>query len=142
MSAPLSDEEQYQQLNSPDGFATSDVPELLCRLGRLIDLSGQLKHPEGNDRAIAACADLSKQPLRSDQGALLHYFSANAWSHRWQLKGGNHTSWEQQELEQEILELRLAARHAEILPKIRRCQIFTNLGNALSRAGRFIEAIQ
>ena len=137
-----SDEESYRQLISSDGFATTDVAELLRRLGCLIDLSEQLKHPEGIDRALTVGTDLSKQPLRSAQSALLHYFSANAWSHRWQLKGGDHASWEQRELEREILELRLAAGLAETLPKIRRCQIFTNLGNALSRVGRFIEAIQ
>jgi hypothetical protein len=68
---------------------------------------------------------------------MLHYFCANAWNHRRTISSSDRRAWEQQELEHEILQLRHALSYLDSLPAIRRRQIFTNLGNALSNCGRY-----
>jgi tetratricopeptide (TPR) repeat protein len=136
-----SSQELYQRLLAADGFATPDVTERLDRVGRLIDISGRLRRQDGIDRALVVCEELGKQMLNPEQRGILHYFNANAWANRWVITGSNHDAWEQPYLEHEILELRLALRDAGALPVDRRCQILTNLGNALSKSGRFLDAI-
>lgn len=77
---------------------------------------------------------------------LLHYFRANAFSGLRQLDPEfekNRFAWQQPEFSEEILSLRRATKCSRFndLHLIRRCQILTNLGNALDRVGRPIEAI-
>lgn len=79
--------------------------------------------------------------------ALFHYYVANAWSGLKTLSRRNTEEawdWEQEEIEKEIFHLRKAlqiASNSEI-PAERTCQMLTNLGNAFSHIGRFVEAIE
>jgi len=75
----------------------------------------------------------------------MHYFRANAWANREQLRSRtNEWAWEQPECQEQILELRRAVRHAAFagLPALRQCQILTNLANQLNKIGRFIDAVE
>jgi tetratricopeptide (TPR) repeat protein len=142
MTTPSSHDELYAQLMAPNGLTANDVTAALERLAQLIDLAGHTQRQDGIERALTRCTELFQELLTPDQRALLHYFAANAWSHRRQHGRPGHASWEQPELEHEILELRYALRDVHALPAVRRCQILTNLGNALSHVGRHVEAIQ
>jgi tetratricopeptide (TPR) repeat protein len=133
-------EKTYQRLMAPDGFATLDTEEKLLRLATLVDLSGDMARKAGIARGLEVCAELDGQNLRSEQQGLLHYFAGNAWNHL-RVMAASNDPWVQPELDHEILELRRAVKHSERLPTVRRCQIYTNLGNALSRCGRFLDAI-
>jgi hypothetical protein len=126
-----------------DDNVTGD--EALRVLGLLVDLSEDLKEEEGIKCALQWCTRLQKEHWSEKQTALLHYYSSNAWEvFRVVTRPRDSLSdWEQPELEQSILHLRLAERFAE-RAKIeiqRRCQILTNLGNALSQYGRIVEAV-
>lgn len=80
------------------------------------------------------------------ENSILHYYRANAYS---ALRKVNpdfinlQYEWQQPELSEEILSLRRSIRCEgfDDLPKIRRCQVYTNLGNNLNTIGRPIEAI-
>lgn len=68
------------------------------------------------------------------------------WGNLRQLKRGKTDLswyWEQGELEQEIINLRLAlvGKGSNKTDVFRKCQILTNLGNHFSHVGRFVEAI-
>ncbi len=76
----------------------------------------------------------------------LLYFRANCFAGLRQIirtEEADLFDWNQPELSQEILSLRRSIRSDEFsnLDRIRRCQILTNLGNALSTVGRPIDAI-
>jgi hypothetical protein len=78
---------------------------------------------------------------------ILNYFLANAWNGLHQLSGeapGDSWEWHRREFEREIVHLRTAVRSGVFssVPKIRQCQIHTNLGNALSTIGRFVDALE
>ena len=116
----------------------------LPQVGLLIDAAEDAGAAAATERAFEALDELEARSLSESNGSLLHYFRANAW-HRPQPSktrvrflglGAN------RKLRSNILELRRAVRHLgfEQLPPVRRCQILTNLGNALNRIGRFIEA--
>lgn len=115
------------------------------RLGLLIDLSGDLGREDGNVRALAWADELAKRKLPPREAALLDYFRANLWANRQSRQHGDADAawaWEQPDLQKQIFHLRGAARHRGFprLARLRRCQIFTNLGNQLDTLGRFVEA--
>lgn len=81
-----------------------------------------------------------------EDAAKLWYFRANAFSALRPLRPyfeENQFAWEQPDLTEEILSLRRAIANPEYdrLGAIEKCQILTNLGNALNTVGRPIEAI-
>jgi hypothetical protein len=117
----------------------------LRRLGLLVDLSGDLGREEGNVRALAWADELAKRKLLPRQAALLDYFRANLWANRQSKKhrdADTAWAWEQPDIQQQVFYLRRAAQHRAFprLARLRRCQIFTNLGNQLDTLGRFVEA--
>jgi tetratricopeptide (TPR) repeat protein len=125
-----------------DGLSESKVMQLI---GMIIDFGTD----EQSLAALDHAADLLDQFLGGEVSARFvcraHYFRANIWSTR------RHASpnrgawlWRSESVDGEILELRRALKHpgfAEI-NAIERAQIYTNLGNILNHAGRFVEAIE
>lgn len=82
---------------------------------------------------------------QKDDPTLL-FFRANFFAALRKINYGDEPNifeWQQSELSQEIMCLRRAVRSCNFseLEKIRRCQILTNLGNALNAVGRTIEAV-
>jgi tetratricopeptide (TPR) repeat protein len=68
---------------------------------------------------------------------------ANAWAGLRELSGNNRSwEWEQEEMEKEIIHLRMALHGIDALSDERACQILTNLGNLMDHIGRFVEAIE
>ena len=121
--------------------------EALDYIGRLIDVSLDLRKREGIERAIKLSRELQERQLTAGQLATSHYFLANAWTnHRTLLRADSDRSWEweQEEIEKEIIHLRKALHEDGIkeLPDERVCQILTNLGNVMNHVGRFVEAIE
>ena len=111
-------------------------------IGSLIDLSESLGKPEGARRALEQTDQIDPTKLAETDTALLEYFRANAWSVLHRHENANVWDWEQPALGQEIFHLRKCVSHAGFvkLEKLRRCQVFTNLGNCMDTVGRFVEA--
>ena len=144
-------EEIFNQIISVeriDDFGETDTDKVLYKIGLLIDVSGDLGKPEGIRLAIKLLDELrDNKKIVKEQLAMSHYFSGCAWSSLKELTRKDSQSawdWEQEEIEKEVSHLRKALNndHFTDLPKIRQCQILTNLGNAFNRIGRFVEAIE
>ena len=94
--------------------------------------------------AIDQANILLSETLTEIQLSTLYYYIGNAWSgirvlrHR---KSKTVWDWEQQEIENEILNFRLYNSRSEISKSCYFCQANTNLGNTLSHVGRFIDAV-
>lgn len=137
--------------NLPDLLRRSSVADLsdeaaLHWTGVLIDLAGDAHDLDALRVARRWTNTLEQRELSHEHRALLHYFCSNAIElerliHR---KGWDQRDWEQPELEEEVVHLRLALEHAASgdLPTVREAQILTNLGNTISHHGRLVEAVQ
>lgn len=129
----------YQSLNHLNQDHQIDA------VGELIDLSFELKRVDGAKKAIELANSINKDDLTPSNFIVLHYNLANAWQAiRVITRHTTTADWdfEQEELGQEIINLRTAANHPAFskLAKDRQCQILTNLGNHFSYIGRFVEA--
>ena len=129
-----------------DVMSLSNV-SLIQRIGVLIDLSGDLQRDDGITRALDWCDAVQKRTLSDSDATLVEYFRANAWATRQQNSHRDPVTvweWEQPHLQKQVFHLRRAVAHPGFakLPALRRCQIFTNLGNQLSTVGRFVEALE
>jgi tetratricopeptide (TPR) repeat protein len=115
-------------------------------LGRLIDLSGDAEHVEGLELALELAEELRERDLTSRRHAVLHYFQSNAIESLRvaQREGWDQRAWEQPELEEAVVHLRLALDWDDggELSSFRRAQVPTNLGNTLSHHGRVVEALR
>jgi len=127
------------------GIAGLPDADALQLIGLLIDAASDMRSAQDTDRAFVLLDEIAQRQLTPKFIPLLHYFRANAWANREQLRPNpNAWAWEQPECQEQILELRRALRHEEFakLPVLRRCQILTNLANQLDKIGRFIDAIE
>jgi tetratricopeptide (TPR) repeat protein len=136
----------YNKLMSINNLSNMPINEAINYIGQLIDISFDLKRKEGLEKAIEFTNELIESDLYDGDKAILYYFMANAWSDKKILNRskGELWEWNQEEIEKEILYLRKAidTKGFNKIDTIRKCQIFTNLGNIFSQIGRFIEAIE
>ena len=96
-------------------------------------------------RALGWCDETEVRLTSDNQRILLDYFRANAWAHRQSIRHSDRSAawaWDQEELQQQVFFLRRARNSAafDALPRLRRCQVLTNLANQFDTIGRFIEA--
>jgi tetratricopeptide (TPR) repeat protein len=138
---PSNPEELYATFLTTELAGLSSA-ECLEVIGGLIDLSGDLGKPDGAHRALELSDLLEATELPEADAALLEYFRANAWSVLQRHEATNLWDWEQPALGKQIFYLRKCVCHTAFskLDKLRRCQVFTNLGNCMDTVGRFIEA--
>ena len=126
----------------------ADLPEeaALQRLAELIDASEDRGNRKALEHALIL-ANTIRPGCTGTSDALLDYFEANAWSairHLVEKAGQDPWTWNRPEFEREVVCLRraLSSSGYKTLPPGRRLQILTNLGNAMSRLGRTVEAIE
>lgn len=132
---------------APSGVGTTG--EQIDRLGQLVDLSGDCGRADGIERALVLGSDLLSRSLPDAERALLHYSLGNAHAIRLELRPSAPPVWDDQDVAQQIIHLRHSVRLSRVadeedesgLLRVRRCQTLTNLGNLMSRCGRFIEAL-
>lgn len=140
-------ETTLNELLSVENTDSLDKQAALDLLGKIIDLSDIHSRPEGTQRALELCDELTQRSFGDVETVLLHYFRANAWASRRKTKHKDAKAawaWEQPEILRELLHLRTALRHSGFkqLDKVRRCQILTNAANLLNTLGRCTEAIE
>lgn len=127
--------------------AASADPATIQALGELVDVAGDLKREWGLELSISAGTHLLANVEEQQLAGLLHYFVANAWSGLRTLRHGYNSaffSWDEPEGVEEIAHLRAASEALTVAADspLRRLQVLTNLGNAMSSRGRLIEAIE
>lgn len=124
-----------------------DPAEAIDALGTWIEAAGDAQHADVLRHLAVLAGTIETDRASESNLTLLDYYLANLWGSLKYMAGphqGGSWDWEQPEAEQEIIHLRRAIGSAadSQLPDIRRCQFYTNLGNAFSTIGRFAEAIQ
>jgi tetratricopeptide (TPR) repeat protein len=119
--------------------------DALAGLADLVNQSGDTNRLDGIEAALRWGERLRTEHQSKHDRALVHYFTANAHAIRRRLAarapGGE---WNDPDLGEEIRHLRLALQTTgwtELHP-YQQCQILTNLGNALLRCGRCVEALE
>lgn len=122
------------------------IDQTLKAMSALVDVASDRGSLDGLRHAVAMLDRMTKEPLSEEQKAHLHYFRGNAFAAtRTLTRTGNPSDWDwhQEEFEQEVTSLRIAAKAAARagLPAVVQCPILTNLGNALNYVGRFVEAV-
>lgn len=124
--------------------AVGNSAEIYSDLAQFIDAAADA----GNEVALLDALDLTDQiePLCDDgHVSLVRYARSNAWHALRVIRRTpqNVWSWEQPELVQQIYSLRASVQHPGYtkLPRRDRAKIRCNLGNALSGAGRFVDAL-
>jgi hypothetical protein len=119
--------------------------EALNLLGRLIDLSLDVKRIDAVHHALEWARELERRVFTPSHLASFHYCVAGAWAHKRTLSPAptGASDWEQEELEKEIIHLRLAISGEGLsnLPPEGVCSIYTNLGTAMNAVGRVPEGI-
>jgi hypothetical protein len=117
----------------------------LTHIAVLIDAASDHRSSAGTARAFDLLTQLRARKLSAKQQAIAHYFAANAWANKQrERENRDEWSWEQPEVQAQILELRKAVQHKgfkDIAPEFR-CRILTNLANQFSFIGRLIEAAE
>ncbi len=138
--------ELYQAALAATRDASIDANDALRWLGILVDFSEDFKEEEGIKSALQWCDRLQRDDWNAGQKALLHYYHSNAWGVFRILTRSDDCllNWEQSELDQMVLHLRVADRLADEanLETRLKCKILTNLGNALSQNGRVVDALK
>ncbi len=137
----------YNNLMEVSDFGSYSNEEALDYIGKLVDISGDIRKVQGLEHALEMASLLETTDLNDEEYTLLEYFKGNAWANKRKLlkRGTNEIwNWEQEEIDQEIIALRKAlkvGRDAQV-PQKRICQILTNLGNLHDEIGRFVDAIE
>ena len=136
----------YKDLMALAGIGGLSTADALDHIAQLVDACQKPRHGPGIEKALQWCDELQTRHLDPIQLTTLEYFRANAWDYRRPRyrQGSAAWKWEQAALQEEILSLR-RARYGEGFENASahvQCQILTNLGNALSAAGRSIEALE
>jgi len=136
-------EDRYNSLMSLEDLARLTTEDALEHIERLIDISLDVRKTQGMKHAIELSEELQKRDLTAAQLATSHYSLANAWAGLRELSGSNRSwGWKQEEMEKEIIHLRMALHGIDALSDERACQILTNLGNLMDHIGRFVDAIE
>lgn len=114
-------------------------------VGELFDLSFDNNSISGISKAFDLIGQIQIEELSAPLQTLLYYDIANGYGYLRKLKYFNTPdSWnfEMEEISHEVFHLRkaIASLGFEEIDDLRKCQIYTNLGNTFSFIGRFIEA--
>ena len=129
-------------LTTLEGFTEEQQIDVI---GTLFDLAFDKSSINGIQHGFHLSKQIKTENLKPTNLTLLFYDLSNGWSYLRKIKFSQTSGdWKFQmtELVNEIFHLRKAITSpgfSQISP-IRRCQIYTNLGNSFSYIGRFVEA--
>lgn len=135
----------FREVSQVESLYEHDNDVAIGILGLLIDSAGITDHLKGLGKAINLAKGMLEQDLKQGYASRVNYDMGNAYSY---LRKSSSSStdlwdWENILLEKEILHFREALEPDEVeeIYEQELCKIYTNLGNALSGIGRYIEAI-
>lgn len=137
----------HDRIRQLEDLLTSEAPEtdVLRSFERLVDAA----EDADDEAALVRATELASAVELACTGAnacWARYCHANAWSalRHFRTCPAHTLSWEQPELLKEVLYLRSALQHEGFtqLEPYRGAQLHCNLGNAFSRTGRIIDAIE
>lgn len=119
--------------------------EAMQLIGTIIDTGGDEKSSAALDHASSLLDQFLSGVVSERHVCRAHYFRANIWAiERHCSPDWREWHWKSAHIDGEVLELRKALGHSGFasLHPFEQAQLYTNLGNVLNHAGRFIEAIE
>lgn len=131
---------EFQNLSTLENLTNKEAVTLLSEM---IDYDSEFGKLVFSEKAITLSNTLLKRNLSSEIKSVLYYCLANAWDNMQYYKY-NSPSWDNIAVANQILCFRksLLEEGAARLPLLHYLRICTNLGNTLSKTGRFLEAIE
>jgi tetratricopeptide (TPR) repeat protein len=138
---------EYNRLLAASTLRDLPAPTTLEHVGRLVDLAHAHRDAGGAEHAIALVAELQLDSWSSRDRAHMLFFLANAWDDLARVRAktdDERWTWSSAEKDASLLALRRAVAEdgfAELSADVQ-CKILTNLGNAFSTIGRYIEAVE
>lgn len=143
MTSPLRDLDKVVGLHSLEHLSPADAVELL---GSWVDLAWDQRRRDVLRHLTELAKTIVIERTPATDQVLLDFYLGNAWNGLKMLRSpdpGGTWEWEQEELEEEYICLRRAIRAPGFqgLPRLRQCQITTNLANCHNTTGRFVEAV-
>ncbi|MEA2162189.1 MAG: hypothetical protein QOK37_316 [Thermoanaerobaculia bacterium] len=143
----MSSDAEYARLLAISSLVGAPAGEALRGLGMLIDLAHSNRDARGAEHAIELADALPVDTWSSADRAHLSFFLSNAWDDLSRLRATSDEdrwTWSSPEKDAALLALRRAVAEEGFarLSRDVRCKIFTNLGNAFSTIGRYIEAAE
>jgi hypothetical protein len=133
-------------LNTPSlsGLPVGSAIELV---GTFVDAAFDARRADVLRHVAALPATIDLSAALPAERTSLDYYLGNLWNGIKAIESPHPTGgweWERPEVENEITCLRRAVQSGGFAScvELRRCQILTNLGNAYSTTGRFIEAVE
>ncbi len=135
--------EMLMQLQSTDHL---DPEDIVVGLGILFEHGRSLNDIKYIEKGLSLGKDKDLQDFYLVQIETFHFNMANGWSYLDGIKRPkNHleiSEFQTEELEQQIIHLRLALSCSEELPPgTRKSEVLTNLGNLFNSIGRFSESL-
>lgn len=136
----------FEELLKVENLNQYEENQRIDIIGNLFDFSFDNKSISGLEHGFRLIEQIDISKLSEKNQTILSYDIANGWSYLIKLRYDqsiNIWSFDLEELSNEIYYLRKAIQSTgfNLIEKSRQCQIYTNLGNAFSFTGRFVEAI-
>lgn len=137
-------EQLYLKLIAKNNYLEMPIYTSIELLAQLIDLASDLGKVEGVKIAIDYLNQILNSEVELIDAKYIYYLIGTAYSNLQKIDmaaGGNHFEWNNEYAEKEIINLRLAYHETDHLdiPIERKCQIYSNLGAAMNRIGRYVE---
>jgi hypothetical protein len=136
---------KYAELLQINSIVELPQEQQINIIGNLFDLSFDNSNLKGIEHAFVLSDQIEYEGLTLPNKILYHYDLSNGWSYLKQIKYQDRQElwdFQLQEITKIIFNLRkaISIEGFEDINPIRKCQIYTNLGNTFSFIGRCIEA--
>lgn len=142
----MRENQSYEQIMQMEEFSAFPAEEFCGIVGTLIDTGLDRNDTAGVEKGIRIAENQQTDGYSNFWRAVLYYYTANGWSSLQRLRTPTDPDLrfelESEEVGKEIMYLRKALLLAEKEgDRSLLAQILTNLGNAMSHVGRFVEAV-
>lgn len=135
----------YKEILNLKDFNDFDPEQVVSLLGIIFENGRELQSISDIKFGLNLANKQNLVDFSNENKMIFHYNLANGWSYFQQLTQNLNSdefwSFELQELEEQIINLRLSHFFSKDSPNsFKKCEILTNLGNLFSHIGRFSEA--
>lgn len=135
----------YEEILGYDDLNKFEPHQVAGILGLIFETSREQGNIQDLEKGLEMSDKQNLEKFQDHDKMIFHYNIANGWSYlqmlNQKLNSSEFWSFKFQELEKQIIHLRLALKFSDsVTDDFNKCQILTNLGNLFSHIGRFSEA--
>ncbi len=135
----------YEEILDFDDLNDFEPQQVIGMLGLIFETSKEQRNIQDLKKGLDFSEKQNLDKFEDHDKMIYYYNVANGWLYlqmlNQKINSDEYWSFKFQELEKQIINLRLALKYSEnVSDDFNKCQILTNLGNLLSQIGRFSEA--